>query len=163
MACPSERLEHTGCQKFQSLHRWGCGKRRGKVRGTAGSLSHLPRLCEAAMGDVDAARTQRAWRCAPQGFLEGTAHVSPIRHRREFSSQRNNSAIGAGSSGREQVGSGHVAERFRSRARRGSRWVLGSCADASDRPRPDVSRTGGFVTTLGAEKSFGQGRKTMSA
>ena len=35
---------------------------------------------------------------------------------------------------------------------RGSSWFLLRGADASDRPRPDGSRTGGFVITLAPEK-----------
>ena len=38
--------------------------------------------------------------------------------------------------------------------------VFASWADASDRPRPDGSRTGGFVITLATEKLlFGQGQE----
>ena len=43
----------------------------------------------------------------------------------------------------------------------GTPWrqlVFGSWADASDRPRPDGTRTGGFVITLATEESFGQGQ-----
>ena len=41
--------------------------------------------------------------------------------------------------------------------------VFASWADASDRPRPDGSRTGGYVLILASEKLFGQVKKTMSA
>ena len=37
--------------------------------------------------------------------------------------------------------------------------VLASWADASDRPRPDGSRTGGCVITLATEKLFGHGEE----
>ena len=37
--------------------------------------------------------------------------------------------------------------------------VSASWADASDRPRPDGSRTGGYVITLATEKLFGHGRE----
>ena len=36
--------------------------------------------------------------------------------------------------------------------------VFASWADASDRPRPDGSRTGGYVITLATEKLFGHGQ-----
>ena len=35
---------------------------------------------------------------------------------------------------------------------RGNSWFFASWADASDRPRPDGSRTGGYVITLATEK-----------
>ena len=37
--------------------------------------------------------------------------------------------------------------------------VFASWADASDRPRPDGSRTGGDVKTLASEKLFGRGQE----
>ena len=37
--------------------------------------------------------------------------------------------------------------------------VFASWADASDRPRPDGSRTGGYVITLATEKLFGHGQE----
>ena len=37
--------------------------------------------------------------------------------------------------------------------------VFASWADASDRPRPDGSRTGGYATTLATEKLFGHGQE----
>ena len=37
--------------------------------------------------------------------------------------------------------------------------VFASWADASDRPCPDGSRTGGYVITLGTEKLFGHGQE----
>ena len=37
--------------------------------------------------------------------------------------------------------------------------VFASWADASDRPRPDGSRTGGFVVTLATEEQFGHGQE----
>ena len=37
--------------------------------------------------------------------------------------------------------------------------VFASGADASDRPRPDGSQTGGYVTTLATEKLFGHGQE----
>ena len=37
--------------------------------------------------------------------------------------------------------------------------VFASWADASDRPRPDGSRTGGYVITLAIEKLFGHGQE----
>ena len=37
--------------------------------------------------------------------------------------------------------------------------VFASGADASDRPRPDGSRTGGYVITLATEKLFGHGQE----
>ena len=39
---------------------------------------------------------------------------------------------------------------------RGSSWVFASWADASDRHRPDGSRTRGYVITLATEKLFGE-------
>ena len=41
---------------------------------------------------------------------------------------------------------------------RGISWFA-SWADASDRPRPDGSRTGGSVITLAPEKLFGHGQE----
>ena len=37
--------------------------------------------------------------------------------------------------------------------------VFASWADASDRPRPDGSRTGGYVITLATEELFGHGQE----
>ena len=37
--------------------------------------------------------------------------------------------------------------------------VVASWADASDRPRPDGSRTGGYVITLATEELFGHGQE----
>ena len=37
--------------------------------------------------------------------------------------------------------------------------VFASWADASDRPRPDGSRTGGDLKTLASEKLFGRGQE----
>ena len=37
--------------------------------------------------------------------------------------------------------------------------VFASCADASDRSRPDGSRTGGYVITLATEELFGHGQE----
>ena len=42
---------------------------------------------------------------------------------------------------------------------RGQQLVFASWADASDRPRPDGSRTGGCVITLATEKLFGHGQE----
>ena len=55
-----------------------------------------------------------------------------------------------------------ASQTVRFHASQGTPWqqmVFGSCADASDRPRPDDSRTGGFVSTLATEKSFGRGQE----
>ena len=38
-------------------------------------------------------------------------------------------------------------------------WVFASWADASDRPRPDGSRTRGYVKTLATEKLFAHGQE----
>ena len=40
--------------------------------------------------------------------------------------------------------------------------VFASWADASDRPRPDGSRTGGYVITLATEELFGHGHEDVS-
>ena len=42
---------------------------------------------------------------------------------------------------------------------RDSSWVFVSWVDASDRPRPDGSRTGGCVITLATEELFGHGQE----
>ena len=42
---------------------------------------------------------------------------------------------------------------------RGISWSFASWADASDRPRPGDSRTGGYVKPLATEKLFGHGQE----
>ena len=42
---------------------------------------------------------------------------------------------------------------------RGQQLVFASWADASDRLRPDGSRTGGYVITLATEELFGHGQE----
>ena len=42
---------------------------------------------------------------------------------------------------------------------RDNSWFFASWADASDRFRPDGSRTGGHVITLATEKLFGHGQE----
>ena len=42
---------------------------------------------------------------------------------------------------------------------RGNSWFFASWADASDRPRADGSRTGGYVITLATEELFGHGQE----
>ena len=55
-----------------------------------------------------------------------------------------------------------AAQTLRFHSLNGTLWqhlVFGSWADASDRSRPDVSRTGGYVITLATEKMFGHGQE----
>ena len=42
---------------------------------------------------------------------------------------------------------------------RGQQLLFASLADASDRPRQDGSRTGGYVITLATEVLFGHGQE----